>query len=136
MGKQFGDRLRELRIERGMTQEELAREFNTGKASISHYESNRRLPNANNINLFAEFFNVSIDYIMGKSDVRNPYITREQLVISPLSIKDKNQYQTFIEQIQLFFMDEEIPEEDKEALFKDISKLFWEAKEICRQKTN
>ena len=103
MGKQFGDRLQELRIERGLTQEELAREFNTGKASISHYESNRRLPNANNINLFAEFFNVSIDYIMGKSEVRNPYITEKGLGSYPISIKDKSQYESFIEQIQFFY---------------------------------
>lgn len=136
MGKQFGDRLRELRIEKKLTQEELAKKFNTGKASISHYESNRRLPNANNINLFAEFFNVSIDYIMGKSEVKNPYISEEYLEKCNFSIKDKNQYESFIEQIQVFFMDEEIPDEDKETLFRDISKMFWEAKEIYKRKSN
>lgn len=38
MSKQFGDRLKELRTENKLSQEELAKIFKTGKASISHYE--------------------------------------------------------------------------------------------------
>ena len=72
MRKLFGDRLKELRLEKKMTQQELADLFNTGKASISHYESNRKIPDANNIERYAEFFNTSTDYILGKSDIRNP----------------------------------------------------------------
>jgi len=77
MSKQFGDRLKELRMEKGLTQEELAKIFNTGKASISHYESNRRIPDANTIVKYATFFNVTVDYILGKSDIRNPYYKSE-----------------------------------------------------------
>jgi transcriptional regulator with XRE-family HTH domain len=73
MSKQFGDRLRELRIERNLTQEQLAKIFNTGKASISHYESNRRIPDVNMTAKYASFFNVTVDYMIGKSDIRNPY---------------------------------------------------------------
>jgi len=72
MQKQFGDRLKELRLEKKMTQEELAKIFNTGKATISHYEGNRRLPDANTIVRYAKFFNVSLDYIMGKDLQRIP----------------------------------------------------------------
>ena len=74
MLKKFGDRLKELRIENGMTQNELAEKFNTGKSSISHYESNRRLPDANLISKYAEYFCVSIDYILGKTNIRGTYI--------------------------------------------------------------
>ena len=62
----------EFRVLKRMTQQELADLFNTGKASISHYESNRKIPDANNIERYAEFFNTSTDYILGKSDIRNP----------------------------------------------------------------
>ncbi|MDF2524585.1 MAG: putative transcriptional regulator [Clostridiales bacterium] len=73
MNKQFGDRLKELRIENGLTQEALAKKFNTGKSSISNYESNSRLPDANTIGKYANFFDVSVDYLLGCSNVRNPY---------------------------------------------------------------
>lgn len=71
MRKQFGDRLKELRKEKGMTQEELSKIFNTGKASISHYESNRRLPDPNTIEKYAEYFNVTVDYLLGRTDTKN-----------------------------------------------------------------
>lgn len=70
--KRFGDRLRELRIERGLNQEELANIFHTGKASICNYEKNARLPDAEKIAAYAKFFDVSVDYILGKDDFRKP----------------------------------------------------------------
>lgn len=81
MRKQFGDRLKELRTEKLMTQEELAKLFNTGKASISNYESNNRLPDANTISKYASYFGVSVDYLLGISENRNNTIdlTMEKL---------------------------------------------------------
>lgn len=73
MSKHFGDRLKELRIEKGLTQEELANKFNTGKSSISNYESNSRLPDAITIGEYANFFGVSVDYLLGRSNIRNPH---------------------------------------------------------------
>lgn len=70
---QFGDRLKKLRKEKGMTQEELAQKFNTGKASISHYESNRRFPDASTIKKYADFFGVTVDYMLGITDEKNIY---------------------------------------------------------------
>lgn len=75
MSIQFGDRLKELRIEKQLTQEELAKIFNTGKASISNYEQNTRLPDANTISRYADYFGVSVDYILGKSNIRKPEAT-------------------------------------------------------------
>ncbi len=71
MRELFGDRLRILRKEKRMTQEELAKKFNTGKASISNYENNLRLPDANTISGYADFFGVSVDYILGRTDIRS-----------------------------------------------------------------
>lgn len=71
MREQFGDKLKKLRSEKNMTQEELAKLFNTGKASISNYENNSRLPDAITISKYADFFGVSVDYILGRTDIRN-----------------------------------------------------------------
>ncbi|SKC61706.1 helix-turn-helix domain-containing protein [Maledivibacter halophilus] len=84
MKKQFGDRLKELRLELGLTQEQLAQKFNTGKASISHYESNKRLPDASTIEKFADFFEVSVDYLLGRKDT---YSSEELLKHIPKEYK-------------------------------------------------
>lgn len=77
MREQFGDRLKKLRLEHQLTQEQLAKIFNTGKASISHYESNKRLPDANTIENFADFFKVSVDYLLGRTHHRAVIIEPE-----------------------------------------------------------
>jgi len=68
----FSDRLKQLRKEKEMSQEELGKIFGTGKAAICNYEKNVRIPPADKIAEYANYFNVSIDYILGKSETRNP----------------------------------------------------------------
>lgn len=70
---EFKERLRALRIENKLTQEELGEKVNLTKANISKYETGRIEPNIETINYLANFFNVTIDYLLGKTDVRNPY---------------------------------------------------------------
>lgn len=67
----FGDRLKELREEKGLTQEKLGDFVNLTKANISKYESGKLEPNLDTINLLADFFSVSTDYLFGRTGVRN-----------------------------------------------------------------
>lgn len=67
----FSQRLKELRKEKGLTQQGLADKLNKSKSTISSYESNRRTPDINVVRDIAEFFNVSADYLIGKSEIRN-----------------------------------------------------------------
>lgn len=76
----FGNILRQLRIEKGLSQEELASHINISKSTIGMYEQGNRIPKADaTLKKLAEFFNVSIDYLMGFSDVRyrTPDISEE-----------------------------------------------------------
>ena len=66
----FGDRLKELRTESGLTQEELANQLNLSKANVSKYESNSIEPNLDTLSLLSSLFEVSTDYLLGKSDFR------------------------------------------------------------------
>ncbi|MBO8136763.1 MAG: helix-turn-helix domain-containing protein [Desulfotomaculum sp.] len=68
----FGKRLKKLREEKGLTQEELGQKLNLKKAVISKYENNRLQPSLETINYLASFFNVTADYLLGLSDHRNP----------------------------------------------------------------
>ena len=48
--------------------------------------------------------------------------------------QDLIQYEDFMKHASAFFMNDEVAEEDKEKLFRDISELFWKAKEINKEK--
>lgn len=64
----FNDRLKELRQGRKLTQEEFAKLSGISRSAIGMYESGRREPNFKTLELIADFFNVDMDYLLGKSD--------------------------------------------------------------------
>lgn len=67
---QFGEMLRELREERRLTQTELANVMHISKSAISSYEIGASLPPMERALELADFFEVSLDYLFGKSSVR------------------------------------------------------------------
>jgi transcriptional regulator with XRE-family HTH domain len=69
----FQDRLRELRKTLGLSQEELGQKFNLAKSTISQYELGKRSPDAVMLTKLADFFNVPVDYLLGRTDVKTPY---------------------------------------------------------------
>ena len=66
-------RMRMLRNELNITLDELAEDMNTTKATLSRYENDLRVPSADFIKNLADYFNVTTDYLLGTSDIRNPY---------------------------------------------------------------
>ncbi|MDI6604079.1 MAG: helix-turn-helix transcriptional regulator [Thermoanaerobacteraceae bacterium] len=68
----FGERLSQLRKEKGLTQEELAKALNMTRSSLSLYEIGKRDPDTDTLRKIADFFNVSVDYLLGNTDIRNP----------------------------------------------------------------
>ena len=63
----YGNRIAELREKRGWTQEELASTVGITRAALSHYEKNRRKPDFETLTLLADRFDVSIDYLIGRT---------------------------------------------------------------------
>ena len=72
--KKIGARIKSLRLELGLTQEELALKIVSvkGKSSIANYENGSNLPSDEVKLKMCQIFNCSLDYLMGKSDIRNP----------------------------------------------------------------
>lgn len=66
-------RIRELRTKSGMSQADLARAIGVSTSAIGMYEQGRREPDTSAILKFARFFNVSVDYLLGASDVSAPF---------------------------------------------------------------
>lgn len=69
----LGKRIEFERNRLGLNQIELAKKLNlSSSASISQYESGDRIPSDDIKLKMCELFNCSLDYLMGKSDIRNP----------------------------------------------------------------
>ena len=64
----FKERLKELRTERGMSQTELGAIVHTSKMAISHWESGHSEPSIAQLIRLSDFFSVSVDYLVGKTD--------------------------------------------------------------------
>lgn len=64
----FASRLKELRISQNLTMESLAKDLNTTRATISNFENEQRKPSLDMIIKIADYFQVSIDYLVGRTD--------------------------------------------------------------------
>lgn len=106
----FPKRLRELRNEKNISQEDFGKVFNLSKSTISLYESGRREPDYETLNNFAKYFNCSTDYLLGNSDTRE---TPETLIETVLS--DDPELIAFWQELK--------EREDLKLLFKQVKPL-------------
>lgn len=65
MSKIFGQRLKELRLDKNLTQQQLAQYFNTSKVTISAWELDKQEPCIEDIKKLAEILETSTDYLLG-----------------------------------------------------------------------
>lgn len=69
----LGKRIRILRENRNLTQKQLAEKLHIPNQNISNYERGFRQPDYETLQKIADFFDVSTDYLLGRSDNSNPH---------------------------------------------------------------
>lgn len=96
--------LKTLRQEDGLTQNQLAKNIGIGQSTIVGYERGDREPTASNLIKYANYFNVSMDYLVGRTDELGAIITspaakslsdRENRVLAlfrKMSFAEQNRY--------------------------------------------
>lgn len=67
----FSDRFKQLRTERRLSQQNLADQLGFSKSSVNMYERGEREPGLESMETIADYFNVDLDYLMGRSDIPN-----------------------------------------------------------------
>ena len=71
--------LKTLRIENGLTQQELSERLKIGQATIACYENGQREPHILNLIAYADFFECSVDFLVGRTDdFGNVIVTAER----------------------------------------------------------
>jgi transcriptional regulator with XRE-family HTH domain len=67
----FAKRIKELRDEKDLGLNQLANKLGIGSSSLSQYENCKRTPDIDVCKMFADFFGVTCDYLIGITDERN-----------------------------------------------------------------
>lgn len=77
----LGIRIKELRLEKGLNQEELGKIFHVKKAAVSKWENGNNSPDEETIIKLSKYFDVSLDYLYGLTDKRKPnHLTKEDII--------------------------------------------------------
>lgn len=82
----FGDRLKTLRSRKNLSQMELSKQIGISKSSINMYERGEREPKFETLETIADYFNVDLDYLLGKTDIEN----RAQAAVIPFKPDNRN----------------------------------------------
>ena len=113
----FGKRLRELRTERGLNQGTCADIFNLSSSAIGAYERNEREPAYSHLVEFADYFNVSLDYLMCRTD--------ERLTVADYVKQKTFELDDILASHDITVKGYELTKEDKQALGDVAVGLFW-----------
>ena len=70
----FSERIKKLRLERGLTQDAVSKIIGVKRYSVYTYEKGLNYPEVRNLIMLADYFGVSTDYLLGRTD--NPEINR------------------------------------------------------------
>ncbi|QTD42144.1 helix-turn-helix domain-containing protein [Sporosarcina sp. Te-1] len=80
----LGQRLKKLRLDRKLTQKQLAEKIKVTHVSISGYENGNRYPDTDTLQRLADYFDVSTDYLLGRSNLTNTVpVAGQEIILSP-----------------------------------------------------
>ncbi len=99
----FGQRLKHIREKNNLTREDLASKLNVSYSTVSKYETNTRFPDQEVLGKIADLFKVTTDYLLGRSNIPNPYVDEDSISkeISNLSPESQEDLEAYIKLLKL-----------------------------------
>jgi transcriptional regulator with XRE-family HTH domain len=101
---EFMNRLKELRKSRNLTQDEMAKKISLPRSTYSNYETGKREPDYHTLEQIAEYFGVSVDYLLGRKIVpedKTEWIIKELVRKYNVDLTDPKKYETLEKLIQV-----------------------------------
>lgn len=142
MGDLFGDKLKKIRTERELTQQQFADLLGTSKQVISRYETNQRTPKITIAQEYADKLNVPLNYLI--DDNITSVEVNDNRPLPHLTKRDERQIQKKLEALLddldpaagvAYYNDEEpISDEDKELLRISLENTLRLTKQLAKQK--
>ncbi|WP_270166113.1 helix-turn-helix domain-containing protein [Paenibacillus sp. SYP-B4298] len=127
----FHLRFRQLREQQQWTQDEVADKLGVQRSTIAGYESaeKNRIPREETLHKIADLFQVSLDYLLGRSEI--PSMDRSYSPPAPdwATSKDKRDLKLMLQSPEVLFFDGiEFSEEDRAKMMGVMETIFWDAK--------
>ena len=119
----FGERLKNFREQKNLTQEELASLSDISARSIQRYENGTNRPRVEAAEKIAKALDIQVDVLLGTNDM----LVAEAK--SKYGYRGAKQAQELVEEVSGLFSGGEIADEDLDAMMKAIQDAYWIAKE-------
>ena len=85
----LSDRLKELRTSNNLTQKKISEMLGISERAYQHYEYGSREPNLETLSRLASFFNCSVDYLLGRTEIKEISASNKEVIYMP---KNANLY--------------------------------------------
>lgn len=121
----LGDRLKKLREDRGLTQADVCNSLHIAQSTLANYETNFRIPKMDALGIIADYYGVSVDYLLGRTD--SPFMNNQK------TPKDLNK---FLQQQQIMFDGDayHLDDEEREMVMQSLRVAFYAAKKANKRK--
>lgn len=130
----LGDKLKKLRGD-GRTQEDVAKAVGVSRAAYSHFENNRNEPDNDTLKKLAQYYDVSIDYLLGKSDKPHYYsLTEKDYKDVEAILNDAMNGVTGKTGVNYFKNGGELTDDDRALLEASMKQTIILAKELAKKK--
>ena len=127
----YGDRLRSLREGSGLSQKELADRLKINRSTYARYETSSTQPDYEILDALANFYDVSVDYLLGRTNSHKSQTKDERDIAKRLK-----QFEEELEQSEgLAFDGEPMSDEAKESLLESMELLFRQTQRINKKYT-
>ncbi len=114
----FAERVKLVRTNKGLTQEDIANALKIGRSTFCQYEKGTRKPDLPTIIKISEYLGISADYLLGISDDPNGKITHQRV----------SMYHQISGLLREYFSDDLVEQSEKDKMFKDVSVMYWKYK--------
>lgn len=120
----FGEKLKDLRKEKGINQTALAKEIGVSLRTVISYETGKSYPKKREIYAkIAEYFNIDINYLLTEDE---EFITNAE---EKYGSRGARQAAELVAEIGGLFAGGELSEADKDAVMRSLQQAYWDAKE-------
>lgn len=113
----FAQRLAQLRQEKGIYQKDIAKHLGITTSAYGFYEQNKRQPDQSTLQSLADFFNVSVDYLLGRANERRPGADIK-------AIDDPEVIDFMKTVVGEFRLDTHLTPNDRQEIMEDLSEYF------------
>ena len=120
----FGEKVRQLRKEKGLTQTELAEAVGVTLRTVQNYEGKNLFPkNQDVVNKLCKVLDTTPDYLISDDDkFVNAAYERD-------GTRDRRYAEKLVSEVSAFFFGGELPEEDRDNVMQAIQEAYWRSKE-------